>query len=242
MRALTASEIIQLWETAYRFHPVDQALSVLQVVMPGHSRDDLAALQLGQRDSLLLLLRKVTFGDSLPGKSHCPQCGETLEFELSCSALAADVSEPQHKCLSRDGYRVTIRPLNSFDLAAAAGAATLQQARNVLLQRCLSDARYQGKTIEPATLPQEMESSIAETALAADPQAEMLLDLNCPACRHQWHSMLEIGHILWQEITARAQRLLIEVHLLAKAYGWAEIEILKLSPARRAVYLQMVET
>lgn len=240
MRALTADEIIQTWETAYRFHPIDQALSILLLVMPEHNRDELAALPLGQRDTLLLALRRATFGESLPGKSHCPQCGEAVEFELSCSALAADVSEPQYKHISHDGYSMTIRPLNSFDLAAAAGKTSVQQAHDLLLRRCVAEARYQGKMIEPETLPQEIENSITETALTADPQAEMLLDLNCPACQHHWHNILDIGHILWLEISTRAQRLLVDVHQLAKAYGWTEAEILKLSPARRATYLQMV--
>ena len=240
MRALTASEIIQTWETGYRFHPIDQALSILLLVMPEHNRDELAALPLGQRDTLLLALRRATFGESLPGQSHCPQCDETVEFELSCSALSADVTEPQHKHLNQDGYNITIRPLNSFDLAAAAGEATLQQARDLLLQRCVVDTCFQGKMIELETLPHEIESSITETALTTDTQAEKLLNLNCPACKQQWQIVLDIGHVLWLEITARAQRLLMEVHLLARAYGWGEAEILKLSPARRAAYLQMV--
>ena len=240
MRALTVSEIIQLWETAYRYHPVDQALSMLLPVLPDHGRDELAALTLGQRDALLLALRRVTFGDVLPGTSHCPQCAGTIEFELSCSALQTDVIEPHQECLRQDGYSVTVRPLNSFDLAAAAGETTISDTRDVLLRRCASDARFQDKAIALDALPGEIENRIAETALAADSLAEMLLDLNCPDCQQRWQSVLDIGHVLWLEISARAQRLLMEVHMLAKAYGWGEAEIFKLSPARRAAYLQMV--
>lgn len=240
MRALTASEIIQLWETAYRFHPIDRALSILQMVMPEHDRGELAALPLGQRDALLLALRQAKFGDALPGKSHCPQCAEAVEFELSCTTLTTGMTEPQHKHLSWDDYSVTVRPLNSFDLAAAAGASTLQQARDLLLQRSVLDVHYQGETITVNKLPDELENCINDEVLAADPQAEMVIDLNCPACQHQWQNVLDIGHILWLEISAQAQRLLLEIHLLAKAYGWNEAEILSLSPTRRASYLQMV--
>jgi hypothetical protein len=38
----------------------------------------------------------------------------------------------------------------------------------------------------------------------------------------------------------RARRFLDEVHVLARAYGWAEAEILRLSEARRSAYLQRV--
>jgi hypothetical protein len=47
---------------------------------------------------------------------------------------------------------------------------------------------------------------------------------------------------LWLEITARSQRLILEVHQLARTYGWTEAEILNLSAARRALYLKMVTT
>lgn len=240
MRALTASEVIQLWETASNFHPIDQALSILLRIMPEQSRDGLATLSQGRRDALLLGVRQATFGDAISGMSHCPQCGETVEFELSCNALHIDAVEPQSKTINHNGYNLLVRPLNSFDMADAAGEATLLEARKILLQRCVAEASYQGKKIDLETIPQEIEDGITETALAADPQAEMLLDINCPACRCQWQLLLDICQILWLEISSRAQRLLMEVHLLAKAYGWTEKEILKLSPSRRAVYFQMV--
>ncbi len=242
MRALTASEIIQLWEVAYRLHPIDRALCLLQPVMPEHDRDALAAQSLGQRNMLLLALRRATFGDALPGRDHCPHCGESVEFELSCMALGSDVAEPRPRQLERRGYTVTIRPLDSFDLAAAAGEATLQGARDVLLQRSVSEARHDDEPVAVDLLPAGLKESVSTLALAADPQAEIILDLACPECRHRWQGLFDIAHVLWLEIGRRAQRLLMEVHQLARAYGWTEDEILVLSPARRASYLQMVAT
>lgn len=239
MRALTVLEIIQLWETANRYHLIDQALAILQAVLPDQSRDELAALTLGQRDALLLSLRKATFGDLLPGTSICPGCSTTIEFELSCSSLVGEAAEPRRQRLLQDGYSATVRPLNSFDLAAAAGADTASQARAVLLSRCVSDPRYQDRSIAADALPVEIQQRVAETALAADPGAEILLDLSCPDCRRSWQSVVDVGYVLWLEISTRALRLLMEVHVLASAYGWGEAAILRLSPDRRAAYLQM---
>ena len=39
---------------------------------------------------------------------------------------------------------------------------------------------------------------------------------------------------------AHARRLLLDVHQLASAYGWSEMEILSLSATRRNAYLEMV--
>jgi hypothetical protein len=44
----------------------------------------------------------------------------------------------------------------------------------------------------------------------------------------------------WNEIEAWACRVLHDVHTLAGAYGWSEREVLRLSPTRRQMYLEMV--
>ncbi len=242
MRALTAAEIVRLWETAGRYHPVDQALAMLQPVLPDLVHDELAALPLGQRDALLLSLRRATFGDVLPGVDHCPACAETVEFELRCSALHTEVSETRPQQLNVDGYSVTVRPLNSLDLAEAAGEPTASAARALLLQRCVTEAHYQDGPIAPGQLPKKIANQVSSAALAADPRAEILLDLQCPDCSHRWQNALDIANVLWLEISARAQRLLMEVHVLASAYGWREAEVFAISPQRRAAYLRMAAT
>jgi hypothetical protein len=65
--------------------------------------------------------------------------------------------------------------------------------------------------------------------------------LHCPACAHEWSAMLDAGEALWAELQRAAERSLIEIDALARAYGWTEQEIMRLSPTRRAAYLQLVE-
>lgn len=240
MRALAAHDILQLWETAQHQHPVDQALALLTAAEPGYSRDELAALPLGVRNQRLLALRRLSFGDRLGGRCICPQCNETVEFDLSCSSLQALPDDTRARTFEINNYALRIRPLDSFDLAAAAAAADVTEARRLLMQRCVIEARRDDAVIDTEALPPTLRDAIAEAALAADPGAELLLDLRCPACAHRWQSLLDIVHILWGEVAARAQRLLLEVHLLARAYGWRETDILALSPTRRAAYLQRV--
>jgi len=50
----------------------------------------------------------------------------------------------------------------------------------------------------------------------------------------------DIASFFWAEICVQAKRLLREVHTLARAYGWREMDILSMSPARRQFYLEMV--
>ena len=77
---------------------------------------------------------------------------------------------------------------------------------------------------------------------ARDPQAEVLLDLTCPACGASWQTVFDIAAYFWAELTAEAKRLLREVDALARAYGWREVDILALSPGRRQAYLELVWT
>lgn len=238
MRALAAADILQVWETARRCHPVDHALALLEAAQPEYSRDQLAALPLGERDGRLLWLRELSFGDRLEGCCECPHCGAAAEFDLACSALRSGPYEPAERELRVGEYTLRVRPLDSIDMAAAAGAADVAAARRVLLERCVLDARRNGAVVDAGALPEAASTAIAEAALAVDPMAELMLDLACPACGNRWHAGLDIVHILWAELHARAQRLLSEVHVLARAYGWREADILGMSAARRAAYLQ----
>ena len=64
--------------------------------------------------------------------------------------------------------------------------------------------------------------------------------MTCPACGRFWQAAFDIASYLWSELDALAQRLLGEVHTLARAYGWREADVLSMSPWRRQFYLEMV--
>ena len=74
----------------------------------------------------------------------------------------------------------------------------------------------------------------------ADPQAEIVLNFICPECNQAWQALFDIVAFLWAKISRQAQRHLQDVHTLARAYGWAEADILSLSPVRRQFYLNTV--
>ena len=61
----------------------------------------------------------------------------------------------------------------------------------------------------------------------------------CPACGHDASITFDVVSYLWNEIDEWAKRVLVEVHVLAAAYGWSERDVLALSPRRRRLYLEM---
>lgn len=76
---------------------------------------------------------------------------------------------------------------------------------------------------------------------ALDPAAAIAFDLACPTCGDRWSAPLDVAAALWAEIKRAAESLLLEIDTLARAYSWSEAAILRLSPLRRAAYLQLAE-
>jgi hypothetical protein len=241
--AFSAPDIVQLWEAGCRQHPLDRALTMLAHACPKIDRERLADLTIGQRDALLFDLREQTFGGTLDAFVECPQCGERLEFSLPAQELRSLSGAADHSAgcvLDEEGMQVTFRLPDSRDLAAAVGSGDLEAARAALLQRCVIDARLDGRPVAPIDLPEGVVARIAGRMAACDPAADILLNLECPACHRGWQQPFDIVSFFWAELSSQAKRLLVEVHALAAAYGWGEGEILSMSAARRACYLEMI--
>lgn len=217
---------------------------MLSFACPGKGMRSLASLSIGQRDAYLLVLREITFGERMQGWADCPECKERLEFNLKTSKLRlVELREPEAEeyKLKLGEWELEFRLPNSWDLAAIAGETDCDSAAWRLQQRCLLRASHWGVAAGYSDLPEEAIASMAESIAAADPQIEILLDLNCPACGYNWQVMVDIVGFLWKEISAKAKRLLQEVHLLARFYGWREADILSMSTVRRQFYLSSMD-
>jgi hypothetical protein len=242
MRALSARDLLLLWEQAERQRPQERALALLAAASPELTDGELAALSLGRRDACLLSLYRQTFGPALDLVADCPACREPLELALDLDALKLDSEALGEELLEiqEGGLRLLARPPTAADLAAVSSLAGVAEARRQLAERCVVTAERDGEPLLPVTLS-ELEIDLLSRALAAaDPQAEVLLDLSCPACGHAWQALLDAAACLWHEVDAAARRLLREVHGLARGYGWREADVLALSARRRHLYLEML--
>ncbi|NEO98512.1 MAG: phage baseplate protein [Symploca sp. SIO2E9] len=243
MQPLTANELIRCWEIGQSQHPLDRALTLLSFACPEKPMATLAAMSIGQRDAHLLTLREITFGEQMNGWAECPQCSERLEFTMKTSQMRLvelQQAEAEEYIIKIGEWQLQYRLPNSWDLAAIVGSQDYEQAARQLRQRCLLKASLSGEERSYNHLPEEVIEKIVEAIAAQDPQIEILLDLDCPACGHNWQVMLDIVWFIWKEISAKAQRILQEVHVLARFYGWREADILSMSTLRRQYYLSLV--
>jgi len=242
MRVLSAPELLNVWEQGLAQPPLQRALLLLAAACSETSLEVLATLSIGQRDARLLTLREWTFGSQLVCVVACPSCGEPLELTFAAADLRAiPEAEPMETlALSVTGYELGFRLPNSSDLAAVANYKDIAAIRQLLLERCLSTVRHYGEPVSTDQLPADVVDTLVERMAQADPQADMQLALSCPRCDNQWQAAFDIESFFWSEINAWAQRILQEVHVLASAYGWREMDILSLSPWRRQFYLDRV--
>ena len=226
MHALSATELLSVWEYGSNQFPLQRALTILAAACPEASSESLAHLTIGQRDARLLALRETMFGAELTGITDCPECGEKVELSFNCSDIRPqpDTEAPAELAVQSNGREVRFRLPTTVDLLAV-------NSSEQLLERCLLE------DASPLTI--DFLPTIAAKMSTADPFADIHFALNCPNCAHKWEAVFDIVAFLWREISAAARRLLREIHTIASAYGWAEAEILSLSPARRRVYLEM---
>ncbi|SRR6266511_3498273 len=242
MPNLSAAATLDLWETGDGLAPVERSLALAAAAEPPSNMDELARLPLGRRDARLLSLRKALSGSVLEATAPCPACGEQAEFAADAHALlrqadGAVLPGP----VETGGFLVEWRSPDSRDVAAAAAARDAAAAERMLLSRCVTVARGPDGEVEATALPAPVRAALSRTMAEADPLAEVLVNVTCPACGTAFIADLDVGEYVWTEVRARAQRLLREVDALAHVYGWTESEVLALGERRRAAYLALTQ-
>jgi hypothetical protein len=242
MAGWSAAEILAVWERGAEQDWPRRGLTMLAAWPPPEKGADHGTLTIGERDAWLFQLRARLFGDRMACYADCPTCAAPLQFEIDARQFSQRParSGAPFELIQADRFRVRFRPLNSDDLTAAGGAGEVAAMRRKLLERAILEAVVDGCPASVADLPEEAIDEIGRQ-LARRDGAELLLDLHCAACGHEWQETFDILSFFWNELSRYAKRLLQEVHTLAWAYGWSESEILSMSTARRRVYLEWVQ-
>ncbi len=239
MLALDDSALLTVWDrTAGLARPWREVALLAAVCQEPPER--LARLPIGERDRLLLGLRVGMFGERFDCETVCPSCGARLELSLNATDLQVpprlvdppDLPFPDQDCTVR--FRVP----DSADVATCLELPS--DAVQVLLQRCTEVTASNGEVLDLAALPAVACDIVAARLAELDPQAHVVLDLSCPDCAHTWSACFDPAAFLIREIARYVERVMDEVHLLARAYGWSEATILSMESTRRQRYLARV--
>lgn len=241
LRGLTPQGLLEVCEWAETEPPASRSLALLYVASTDASWEDLAALTIGQRDALLLQLREQTFGQEMQSFSYCQHCGEQLEFSVSTRDLHVGETDytTEYK-FEYEGKTYIFRLPDSNDVLAVANINNEEQAALELAHRCLLDLPIDSKKEIRREISPGLVAALADQISQSDPQAEILIDLQCPACTHEIQSLFDIGEYIWLEFMELSKRLMEQVHWLARGYGWQEVDILRMSAWRRRYYMDLL--
>ncbi len=245
MNAPSDEELLRVWESHQRSHPTHRALAALAIARPERGWDGWARAPIGERDSALLALYEQLFGHDLHTTTACPRCGERLESEFTTGDIRSEgTAAPHSRSFRERDFSIEYRSPTSEDLLqviAERGRSSSGDASDdaLLLRRCVR-VQQGGAAVDPATLPVEIVDRISSEMQLHDPDADVRIALECPACGYTWELHFDIVSHFWGELDDWAQRTLADVHALALAYGWTEPDVLCLTPARRRMYVDMV--
>lgn len=224
---------------------LSRCLSLDGGVQPGaaFARD----LTVGDREALLLHLRRITLGERLSSVLTCPSCGEKMDLDLEVADLLVPPYEHEarlHQATLNGGadtFRVRFRLPTGGDQERAArqAASDPPRAARELLERCVESITA-GDETPVDEVPETVAERLPRLMAELDPQAELWLDAACPSCEKPFRALFDSARFLRQEIVQSAARLYREVHLLAYHYHWSESEILGMTGRKRRRYLELL--
>jgi hypothetical protein len=201
--------------------------------------DVVRRLLIGDRDYLILALRRMTLGDRFQGVLPCPACEARMDVTFSAEDVPVE-TRPQTaasyslELRAGEGPPRTIR----FRLPTGGDQETVLglgggAAVEALLRRCIVD---DGGT----ALGVAEREAVVEAMDRLAPQVDLELDLTCPECSHAFLAPFDITTFFVHEMAVNAAQLLRETHVLALAYHWSEADILRLARDRRRAYLDLL--
>jgi hypothetical protein len=248
LRPLHTTELLRVWEAGLKQPILEKTFSLLATACSSNAQD-MGHLSIGERDARLLQLREWTFGSRLQNIVKCPVCRALVEWESSTSELHLQpiTSDPTPRTfdLERDSLHIRFRLPDSFDIAQAATRSVAKGASSsdtetskAVLEGCILEMSDQVR--KSPELSEEIMTLLSDRMAVEDPQANIQIQLSCPNCSHRWEAIFDIVSFLWSEIDNWAKRILHEVYLLARAFGWSEGDILEMSARRRHLYIQMI--
>jgi hypothetical protein len=248
LRAVNAEDEVCLLESA------SAAVAARATALLARCLDDgeriAGALTVGDREALLLQLRRATFGERLDAIVRCPAraCGQPMELTLAVGDLLVppyrEVRRWHDLAVDLDGarYALSFRLPIASDVDQVAGIARTDPvaAARELARRAVRRVERDGRPIDAAELPGAVTARLGAAMADLDPQAEVELALRCPFCDGHFTMIFDVSAFFLCELDGRGARLLADVHVLASHYHWSERDILRLPSSRRAAYLDLI--
>ena len=247
LRALTGHEELLLAEPDSDARIVSELLARVIERLGDYDRVDdeiTTALTRGDRQTLVLHLRAMLYGDRISLVVRCPNpsCAALSDVDLRISEMlpARAEARPHLTCETPSGLAVIHEPTGADDEAVDRAGGTRDARSAVLWSRLVT---LDGRRLSPddwTSLPVATRHALALALVSGSRTPELVFLARCPTCVAHLELVIEPFAMLARELRLGGDRLFAEVHALAFHYHWAESEILSLPRPRRWRYLELL--
>lgn len=193
---------------------------------------DAAGATLATTAASMIELHRRFFGPRVEMIMNCPVCDEVLELDLELATCARFPAADRREVRTAAG-RVLVRAPIIADLLAVEDRPDPADA---LLERLVIDGAAAGPGLSGGD--RDLIDEVAQDLAGA---AGTVLSVRCPGCETVGRAGFDPTDHVWERVDRWAMDQLASVAVLARAYGWSEREVLALSPARRARYLELAQ-
>ena len=215
--ALSDARLIALFDAVERLPPVAQAQRLAAAVLPKDA--DVMSLTLGDRDRLLWAFKASRFGRRAVAHFECEACAEAVSFAIPNGFEVPDAVTDK-AMVRHDDRDWHLRPPRLSDVQTGQFETAI-----------CADAPWEDATFRAAA---------AQALDDADPGMDVVFEVACADCGHVNPRGLDVAAFVMSDLNSLAARIFADVAILARAFGWSEADVLQLSPARRARYVEMV--
>jgi hypothetical protein len=192
--------------------------------------DPLPASEIG---AVALAIRQAWIGDRLSTDGTCSDCAERVDvsFRISEYLNHFQPSTPADVATADDGWyevsRIRFRVPTVADLTDALGIDN-------------NTATLAGKCVQPGDLSEEQWQIVDAALDQIAPSLDGTVGGLCPECGASMQLRLDPCSYVMAELRELFAGIYYEVHLLARAYGWKEADVLSMGRSRRIKYAHLV--
>lgn len=209
--------------------PMAAGITALRLLAVDADEAPLAAekLSLTDYECALAGLRLSETGDTISSAPECSQCHERMELSFSLGELLDDVQQAA--------------ALESSAALPGTGVAGLPSTGEAA--RCEGEHDAPARMLDswiPASLTAQQRRKADAALERALPLLSRLIEAPCAGCGAPIVAQFHLPGFVVTELIWRTRSVFLDVHLLARGYGWNEREILDLPRSRRRRYADLL--
>jgi len=238
LRQLAGDEEVLLAESKVGDAALAIALVQKLALAADESAIDWEELPISDLDAALMLIRQLTFGDSIRADVVCPmnECGKRIDLRFGVQDYLEHHKPRWSRDVEtgdRDGWARLRGSSASFRVPTSAdemAVASLPNSYRELKRRC----------VEPADAPAPVMRRVERAMEMIAPNLARQLSGKCPECGAQFEVFFDPRAFVLRELRDEAAYVYEDINLLASSYHWSEAEILRMPRERRVKCAELI--